>query len=599
MADKAEGTETSLSRIGRYEVVGILGRGAMGVVYKAKDPEIGREVAIKTLRRVHASHLHDADGAIERFKTEARSAGNLRHPNIITIFEANRDGDMPYLVMDFVAGEGLDLLITTRGKLEPAVVMAYLSQIASGLDYAHSRGVIHRDIKPSNILIDKAGRVFILDFGVALIRKGISEHEPVRGDGGGPVVGSPAYMSPEQVLNEELDARSDLFSLAIVTFECLTGQRPFPGETFSSVASKILSGKPISLTAAVPTLPLALEAEFERAFSRDRTKRFNSAEEMLTAFRKALGQIKVDLLTGKPHEPRKRKRTTGWRGFLRSEYVPENKEASTVAPNTESAKELPKSGRGDPGEDFEVIQPQAQARNKMTRPGILFNPEASIDDRMVRGRARPISSASPSEKVAAFSAVVFIAIGMAGLYYYWPEISSIGKSSPVEIAPVENQGRVVLSVAALARGEALPRPTTSPVPAGKGISEMSDSELMGVIVEGRFPEGQILRALREAQKRGVSDLVLASVYSLQSSSYVVRVETLKVLGELGDKRIVPYLLLLLDDTDSAVRGHVARALGLLGDARALPKLTAVLKVETVPEVKIAITRAIQRLGGSV
>ncbi|MCB0311304.1 MAG: serine/threonine protein kinase, partial [Bdellovibrionales bacterium] len=142
-----------IQTIGKYKILGTLGRGSMGIVYKGQDPEIGRLVAIKTLRKMFSSHFQDTSTSLERFRLEARSAGNLRHPNIITVFDINFEGEIPFIVMDYVEGEGLDQLISKNGRIEPRLVIRYLREVAQGLDYAHSNGVIHRDIKPSNIIV--------------------------------------------------------------------------------------------------------------------------------------------------------------------------------------------------------------------------------------------------------------------------------------------------------------------------------------------------------------------------------------------------------------------------------------------------------------
>lgn len=271
--------------IGKYLVQGTLGEGSMGTVYKALDPEIQRTVAIKVIRSIPSHPYMDEKSCLERFKVEARAAGNLRHKNIITIFEVNTEVQPPYLVMDHIDGVSLESLIHNNLKLDPYDVMYYLFQIANGLDYAHEKKIIHRDIKPSNILIDSSSEAYILDFGVATVsgsaRIDINYEDPV--------MGSPAYMAPEQILNEELDGRADIFSLAIVAYECLTGRRPYDGENFTVVAKHIIKGSRHSLLEFLPQFPLQLEAEFEKALSNRKTDRFRSARTMILVFCDALG----------------------------------------------------------------------------------------------------------------------------------------------------------------------------------------------------------------------------------------------------------------------------------------------------------------------
>jgi hypothetical protein len=278
--------QEDLQYIGKYRVLGIIGRGAMGVVYKAKDPEIDRVVAIKMIKSEILSSMPNPQTALERFQAEARSAGNLRHPHLVTIFEVNKLGDSPYMVMDFIEGEGLDQIIKRDKKIKLLQTIHYMNDVAQALDYAHSRGVIHRDIKPSNLLVDKADAVYICDFGVAFMAK--SENRP-----GELVFGSPGYMSPEQILNEKLDPRADLFSFAVICFECLAGRRPFPGEDFTTVISNILSGNKASLSDFDPSFPKVLDQVFHRALSKNREDRYPSAHDLVQALRSALG-VQVD-----------------------------------------------------------------------------------------------------------------------------------------------------------------------------------------------------------------------------------------------------------------------------------------------------------------
>lgn len=287
----------------------------MGVVYKAKDPEIGRTVAVKVLRTKTGNNAFSSDAALERFKIEARSAGNLRHPNIVTIFEVNTEAEPPYIVMDYLEGEVLESIIKDRGRISPEQTIEIIKKVAEGLDYAHSRGVIHKDIKPSNILCTKTGEVCILDFGVAVV--GDSAQSEL-------IMGTPGYMSPEQVLNHVLKPQSDHFSLAVVAFECLTGKRPFQGGSFNSVVGNILSGNKLSLTELAPELPLALEQVFEIALSKNPEERFNTAKDLVSEIAKALS-MKIPILP--VIRPTENKNSDSESIVERAEYLRREKES--------------------------------------------------------------------------------------------------------------------------------------------------------------------------------------------------------------------------------------------------------------------------------
>ncbi len=263
------------ARIGKFEVLSLIGRGAMGVVYKARDPYIGRLVALK---RISLSDLIPEDQKAEfkeRFFVEARAAGGLRHPNIVTIHDVDEADGAPFMAMEYVEGGSLAKLMKERGAVPIDQAVAIVRQVALGLAYAHERGVIHRDIKPDNILLDRGGRAVITDFGAAHL----NTSELTRT---GEVLGTPHYMSPEQVMGDAIDGRSDLFSLGVVFYLLLTGRRPFKGDTISSVCYHIVHSAP----EPVPeNLPLAdrTAAILKRALAKDREERFQSGLEFAEA----------------------------------------------------------------------------------------------------------------------------------------------------------------------------------------------------------------------------------------------------------------------------------------------------------------------------
>ncbi|HKR29239.1 MAG TPA: serine/threonine-protein kinase [Terriglobales bacterium] len=224
-----------MEKIGRYQVVGELGRGAMGVVYRAVDPNIGRTVALKTMRLdIEGIQHHEM---LQRFRNEARAAGLMNHPNIVTIHDADEYGGLFYIAMEYLEGETLQSLMMRKQIFSAEEIIALAKQVAAGLDYAHGMKVVHRDIKPANIMITSQSVAKIMDFGIS---KSIGTMTRT-----GQVLGTPYYMSPEQVMGRELDGRADLFSFGVVLYEMATGERPFTGENVTTIIYKIVNESPV------------------------------------------------------------------------------------------------------------------------------------------------------------------------------------------------------------------------------------------------------------------------------------------------------------------------------------------------------------------
>lgn len=261
-----------IRRIGRYEILETAGRGAMGVVYKAKDPLIGRTVAIKVVALSPLFGEEERNEFRERFFREARAAGNLHHPSIVTIYDVGEWEGIPYMAQEYVEGPSLSRLLKERGRLTPEEVVSILKQLADALDYAHTQGVVHRDIKPDNILVEPSGRAVLTDFGVA--RLAASDLTRT-----GEVLGTPHFMSPEQVTGEAVDGRSDLFSLGVVLYLMVSGQRPFQGETVSSVCYQIVHAPPKPLPETAGLSP-ALQAVLDRLLAKDPAERFATGREL-------------------------------------------------------------------------------------------------------------------------------------------------------------------------------------------------------------------------------------------------------------------------------------------------------------------------------
>ncbi|HSD44932.1 MAG TPA: protein kinase [Burkholderiales bacterium] len=261
-------------RIGKYEIVGELGKGGMGVVYKGHDPVIRRDVALKVIRKRDLDP-HDAEHVLERFKREAQAAGNLSHPNIVAIYEYGEDDESAFIAMECVVGRSLRDHLVAGYRPELKVFPEILVQMLEGLEYSHSRGVIHRDIKPGNILISEMGAAKISDFGIARLE---ASHLTMMGE----VLGTPYYMAPEQFDGHRADETSDVYSAAVIVYEVLTGRRPFEGQG-AALMKKVLEIDPPPPSALEPRLAKAIDRVLLKALSKRPEQRFRSARQFLEA----------------------------------------------------------------------------------------------------------------------------------------------------------------------------------------------------------------------------------------------------------------------------------------------------------------------------
>ncbi len=276
--------------LGRYEVVGELGRGAMGVVYKGEDPKIHRTVAIKTvtLSQFDEDSLADVK---DRFFREAESAGLLSHPNIVTIYDCGEEHDLAYIAMEYMEGEDLEKYTRKENLFPLREVLKIVASVADALDYAHSKEVVHRDIKPANIMrLAATNDVKVTDFGIARISSSSQTKTGV-------VLGTPSYMSPEQVSGKKVDGRSDIFSLGVVLFEMLTGEKPFTGEDITTLMFKIAKEKHPSPREINPKIPSVVEKIIDKALEKDLEKRYQKAGQMASHLRQVI--LKIDEVMAK------------------------------------------------------------------------------------------------------------------------------------------------------------------------------------------------------------------------------------------------------------------------------------------------------------
>ncbi|MCI0697211.1 serine/threonine-protein kinase [candidate division KSB1 bacterium] len=270
-----------LVRLGRFEIVGEIGAGAMGKIYEGFDPTINRRVAIKTIRTDIAAI--GGERLRQRFLREAQAAGTLNHPNIVTIYQADEAGPYSFIAMEFVEGETLEQVIEKRAPLPLEEICRIVTSICDALDYAHHHGVVHRDIKPANVMITNDGVVKVMDFGIAHVDYSTLTQE-------GAVLGTPSYMSPEQIRGDKVDGQSDIFSLGVIVYEMATGNRPFLGESLATISSRILAQMPVHASALNPKLSPAFDAMLVQAMAKDKTKRFATAKEFAEAL-KAVGSL--------------------------------------------------------------------------------------------------------------------------------------------------------------------------------------------------------------------------------------------------------------------------------------------------------------------
>ena len=263
---------TTTAKAGRYQLLQEVGRGAMGVVYRAHDPVIGRTVAVKTLHVAeHGSGLSQEE-LLRRFHTEARAAGLLSHPNIVAVYDAGKEDDFFYITMELVEGKSLQDLLGERHAFPLARVLRLMQQACSALEFAHQHNVIHRDIKPANLILTPDDTLKISDFGTAKILQFQSAQT-------GQIIGTPSYMSPEQIKGRPIDGRSDIFSLGGVLYQMLTGEKPFPGDSVTSVIYKIVSEEPAAPRDLDSSIHPGLSAVVMRALAKSPGARFQSCVE--------------------------------------------------------------------------------------------------------------------------------------------------------------------------------------------------------------------------------------------------------------------------------------------------------------------------------
>ena len=270
----------TVTKAGRYEITGELGRGAMGVVYKAMDPVIGRTVAVKTIRLSEEGTGLSRPELLTRFPTEARAAGLLTHPNIVVVFDAGEEDGLYYITMELVEGKSLQALLDSGHAFPLPRTLRIMEQTCSALQFAHERNVVHRDIKPANLMLTADDTVKVTDFGTAKILQFGTVQQTAH------VMGTPSYMSPEQVKGRAVDGRSDIFSLGVMLYEMVTGEKPFPGQNITTVIYKIVNEEPVPPRQIDPSIHPGISAVVMRALEKEPEQRYQNCREMLEDLRK-------------------------------------------------------------------------------------------------------------------------------------------------------------------------------------------------------------------------------------------------------------------------------------------------------------------------
>jgi serine/threonine protein kinase len=311
----------TLKKLGRYEVIRVLGKGAMGVVYEGRDPNLDRRVAIKTVKVENLSE-EAASEYEHRFRTEARSAARLQHPNIVSLYDSDRDTDVAFLVMEYIQGDDLKHHLDRGVRYSLEQSLKIIRDLLSALDYAHKQGIVHRDIKPANLLIEPGGRVKLTDFGVARIQ---DSGEATRTQGS--MVGTLKYMAPEQVQGQKIDSRADLFSAGVLLYQLLTDKRPFDGDNDFSIIHQIIGHHPPPPSSINPKLPPALDAVVARALAKTRDERFATARDFAVALQAAIRRAE-DQTVVPPANPNKKVEGSGSRPLTAPEAPPSGPETT-------------------------------------------------------------------------------------------------------------------------------------------------------------------------------------------------------------------------------------------------------------------------------
>jgi tRNA A-37 threonylcarbamoyl transferase component Bud32/membrane protein involved in colicin uptake len=286
------------SNLGRYQIRRVLGKGAMGVVYEGFDPALNRPVAIKTILKSIVTDEESATAYSARFAREAKAVARLSHPNIVQVYDFGEENDVAYLVMEFIQGRELRSCFEARERFDAVEAVRIMGELLDALEFAHEAGVIHRDVKPANVMLDAQRRVKLADFGVARLQDGTDRSK------GGTMVGTPAFMSPEQISGKKVDRRTDLFSAGVILYQLLTGERPFKGEGAWTVAKQIMQDEPPRPSTIAGKVSPAFDQIVNKALAKKPEQRFATAKEFAAAMQGALSGDPSAVTGSRGQEPR-------------------------------------------------------------------------------------------------------------------------------------------------------------------------------------------------------------------------------------------------------------------------------------------------------
>ena len=413
---------------GRYQLLDELGRGAMGVVYKAHDPTIGRTVAVKTMRLAEAHTGLSHDELIARFGVETRAAGLLTHPNIVVVYDAGEDSGLFYITMEYVQGRSLQALIDEKQSFPLPRVLRIMEQAGAALDFAHQNNVVHRDIKPANLMITGDDIIKVTDFGTAkILQKGATQT--------GAILGTPSYMSPEQVKGKAVDGRSDIFSLGVILYELVTGEKPFPGQNVTTVIYKIVNEEPIPACELDESIHPGLNYVITKALNKDPDQRYQTCKELVTDLRnyKELGASPMDSAT------------VVMSGRGRPKAVEEEIERQRSARQSQSVTPV-----------TVTPQPEAPATRPLPRPMTLPPLTGSLP--------RPTEAPPKKSSGIWLSLVLLIVIGGAG-YFIWQNLKNGITGAPAQTPAATDSAAPSSTPAApadAAKSDAAPSATAPP-----------------------------------------------------------------------------------------------------------------------------------------